>query len=327
MGPPHNGAQNRGQRGEQVRALHPASDAGKVKGAHGSFCDRQSRRHPLGLVYSAKGMRNMRANKALLAFSALLLPFAGIPAGAQTPAAPTVEMETTSASVGIGGQSGDGQLHLPNLGTNCVYPFKVTGFGAGIQVGISKAVAAGTVSGLTRVSDLAGKYGATSGEMTLIAGAGATNMKNDRNNVTIALASRTAGLNIGFGGSGMTIAMAEPPSNAPRAYVMAFGYNKTWVNKQNKAVLDQVANAWKCQYVNIWLFGHTDTVGKEDENLKLATARAEAAKQYLLGLGVAPNRLYTLAKGESSQLAPTEQGVRLRTNRAVGVVIQDMRPQ
>src|SRR5436190_549870 len=132
-------------------------------------------------------MRDMRVNKVLLAFSTLLLPFAGMPAGAQAPAAPTVEMETTSASIGIGGQSGEGRLLLPNLGTNCVYPFKVTGFGAGIQVGVSKAAAAGSVANLTRVSDVAGKYAATSGEMTLIAGAGATNMKNDRNNVMIAL--------------------------------------------------------------------------------------------------------------------------------------------
>jgi len=269
----------------------------------------------------------MRTNKALLAFSTLLLPFAATPSGAQTPAAPTVEMETTSAAVGIGGQSGEGQLLLPNLGTNCAYPFKVTGFGAGIQVGISKAAAAGTVVGLTRVSDLAGKYSATSGEMTLIAGAGATNMKNDRNNVTIALASRTAGLNIGFGGSGMTIAMPEPPINAPRAYVIEFGFNKNWLSREGRAILDQVASAWKCRFVNVWVFGHTDTVGKEDTNLELAAQRATAARNYLLGLGLAPARVLTVAKGENAQLAPTEQGVRLRINRAVGVVIQEMRPQ
>jgi outer membrane protein OmpA-like peptidoglycan-associated protein len=271
-------------------------------------------------------MEHMRTNKVLLAFSTLLLPFTMVAAGAQTPATPTVEMETTSANAGIGGQSGEGQLYLPNLGTNCVYPFTVGGFGAGIQVGISKAAAAGTVSNLTRVADLAGKYGATSGEMTLIAGAGATNMKNDHNNVTIALQSRTTGINIGFGGSGMTIAVADPPINAPRAYVMEFGFNKTWVNKQNKAILDQVAGAWKCRFVNIWLFGHTDTVGKEDANLELATQRAAAAREYLLGLGIAPNRVFTMAKGENVQLAPTEQGGRLRTNRVVGVVIQEMRP-
>ena len=98
----------------------------------------------------------MRTNKVLLALSTLLLPCAVMPAVAQAPAVPTIEMETTSANVGIGGQSGEGQLFLPNLGTNCVYPFKVGGFGAGIQVGISKAAAAGTVSNLMRVSDLAG---------------------------------------------------------------------------------------------------------------------------------------------------------------------------
>jgi len=268
----------------------------------------------------------MRANKVLLAISTSLLPFSAGPVGAQSGATPIVEMETTSGSVGIGGQSGQGQLYLPNLGSNCVYPFTVKGFGAGLQVGISKAAATGLVANLGRISDVAGNYTATSGEMTLIAGAGATTMKNDRNNVTIDLKSRTTGLNIGFGGSGMTIAMAEPPLNAPRAYVMEFGFNKTWVSKESRAILDQVAAAWKCRFVNIWLFGHTDTIGKEDENLELAAQRAAAAREYLLGLGIAPNRLFINAKGEGSQLAPTEQGVRLRINRAVGVVIQEMPP-
>jgi len=265
----------------------------------------------------------MRTSKALLVCSTLLLPFMiVVPARAQT--TPTVEMETTSASVGIGGQSGQGQLYLPNLGTNCVYPFTVNGFGAGIQVGVSKAAAAGNVSNLRRISDLGGNYSAKSGEMTLIAGAGATAMKNDHNNVTIDLNSRTSGLNIGFGGSGMKIAITEPPINAPRAYVTEFGFNKTWLSKESRAVLDQVAKAWKCRFVNIWLFGHTDTVGKEDDNLQLATQRATAARDYLLGLGVSPTRVFIKAKGEDAQLAPTEQGVRLRTNRVGGVVIQEM---
>lgn len=267
----------------------------------------------------------MHTSKALLACSTLLLPFVVIvPVRAQAVATPTVEMETTSASVGLGGQSGQGQLYLPNLGSNCVYPFTVKGFGAGIQVGVSKAAAAGNVANLRRISELGGNYTARSGEMTLIAGAGATTMKNDRNKVTIDLNSRTSGLNIGFGGSGMTIAIAEPPINAPRAYVTEFGFNKTWLSKESRAVLDQVAKAWKCHFVNIWLFGHTDTVGKEDANLQLATQRATAARDYLVGLGIAPNRLFIKAKGEDAQLAPTEQGVRLRSNRAVGVVIQEM---
>jgi hypothetical protein len=60
-------------------------------------------------------------------------------------------MESTSVMVGIGGQKGEGQLNLPNLGSNCVYSFKVSGFGAGIQVGVSKIAASGPVKNLSLV--------------------------------------------------------------------------------------------------------------------------------------------------------------------------------
>src|SRR5690242_19889535 len=66
---------------------------------------------------------------------------------------PWVQMQTSSAMAGLGGQSGEGQLTLPNLGTNCVYPFSVSGFGAGIQVGVSRVSAAGPVQNLNRLED------------------------------------------------------------------------------------------------------------------------------------------------------------------------------
>ena len=81
-------------------------------------------------------------------------------------------MESTSVMVGIGGQKGDGQLNLPNLGSNCVYPFKVSGFGAGIQVGVAKIAASGPVKNLTRLEDFPGDYGATEGQATVIGGGG-----------------------------------------------------------------------------------------------------------------------------------------------------------
>jgi outer membrane protein OmpA-like peptidoglycan-associated protein len=262
--------------------------------------------------------------KVLPALAAILLGSSmTLPAVAQTPTGPYVEMETTSVNAGLGGQSGDGMLRLPNLGTNCAYPFKISGFGAGVQVGISKASAAGPVANLLRIGDLAGRYNAAGGEATVLAGAGSSSLKNQANNVQIALASNTQGLNIGFGGQGMTIGISDPPVNAPRAYVMEFGFNKTWVNKESRVVLDQVANAWKCRFANVWLFGHTDSIGKEDANLKLAEARAAAAREYLIGAGLNPARVMVQAKGEKGQLTPTENGVRLRTNRAVVVVIQD----
>src|SRR5271163_1852939 len=139
------------------------------------------------------------------------------PAMAQgAPTGPWAQMETSSAMLGIGGQSGDGQLSLPNLGTNCVYPFKVSGFGAGIQVGISRASAAGPVANLTRLEDFPGNYSAAQGEATVIAGGGGTSMKNTANNVSMTLTSQTTGLNIGIAGQGMTISMPVVPVDAPR---------------------------------------------------------------------------------------------------------------
>jgi outer membrane protein OmpA-like peptidoglycan-associated protein len=235
---------------------------------------------------------------------------------------PWAQMETTSTMIGIGGQSGDGQLSLPNLGTNCVYPFKVSGFGAGIQVGISKISAAGPVKNLTRLEDFSGNYSATQGETTVVAGAGGISMKNNANNVSMNLASQTSGLNIGVAGQGVTVSMPVPPATAPRVYVLEFGYNKDWLNLANRAKLDEVLSAWKCRYGTIEVVGHTDAVGKEDVNLQLSINRATAVRDYLLGAGVFPTRIPAIAAGENNQQVPTTQGVRLRANRVVVVTIK-----
>jgi len=267
----------------------------------------------------------MGAFKSLGLSAAAILAVAGsTPAFAQQPNFPWVEMDTTSASFGLAGQSGEGVLHLPNLGTNCSYPFQVSGFGGGIQAGVSQVAASGSVTGLKKVSDLSGEYGATEGQATVIAGAGATQMQNRGNGVRINLASNTRGVALGFGAQGMKIQVADPPVNAPGQYMMEFGYNKTWVGEESREVLNQVAAAWKCRPVNIWLFGFTDSVGHEDANLELSSKRAEEARQFLIGAGVAPGRVFTQSMGKGDQRVPTPDNTRLRTNRAVVAVIQDM---
>ena len=111
-----------------------------------------------------------------LSASVILAIAGGTAAFAQEPNFPWVEMDSTAISLGLGGQSGEGILHLPNLGTNCTYPFKVSGFGGGLQAGISQIAASGAVTGMKKISDLSGDYGATQGEATVVAGAGATQM-------------------------------------------------------------------------------------------------------------------------------------------------------
>jgi outer membrane protein OmpA-like peptidoglycan-associated protein len=223
--------------------------------------------------------------------------------------------------VGIGGQGGDGQLFLPNLGTNCVYPFNISGFGAGIQVGISRISASGPVKNLTKVEDLEGTYSSTQGEATLIAGRGTMSLKNNANNVTLDLASQTTGIGLGISGQGLTIDMREPPLNAPRRYVLEFGFNKDFVNADSRKTLNELLEAWKCRYANIEVAGQTDTVGKESDNLNLSELRAQNVRNYLVGAGVVPTRITTHVVGESDLKVPTSDNVRLRSNRVAIVTI------
>jgi outer membrane protein OmpA-like peptidoglycan-associated protein len=218
---------------------------------------------------------------------------------------PWVQMQTTSAMIGIGGGSGEGQFSLPNLGTNCVYPFRVSGFGAGLQVGISRASAAGPVSNLTRLEDFPGRYSG-----------------NNANNVTMTLSSQTQGLQIGFAGGGVTINMPVPPPTAPRVLVLEFGYNKDWLNKANKAQIDDFLATWRCRFGTIEIVGHTDAVGNEDANLQLSVNRATAVRDYIIGAGVFATRIAPLAAGENNQQVTTYQGVRLRANRVVVISIK-----
>jgi outer membrane protein OmpA-like peptidoglycan-associated protein len=252
----------------------------------------------------------------------LLIGFTALPAIAQDQVLPSIELQSTSVNVGLGGQSGAGVLRLPNLGANCAYRFKVNGFGAGIRVGISKASASGVVANMTRVADLAGNYSATEGEATLIAGVGSTNMKNNGNNVVIGLKSRTEGLALGFGGQGMTIELTDPVVNAQRGYFLTFGFGKTNLNQESRAILDQLVRAWKCRYGAIHLYGHSDTVGKEKDNSDLAAQRAFAARDYLVRAGVNPTRITAEARGENQPLATTPNETRLRTNRNVVVLLE-----
>jgi outer membrane protein OmpA-like peptidoglycan-associated protein len=269
----------------------------------------------------------MNPRKIIPSATVMILPLTiAMSATAQNAAPPTAQpwaqVQATSAMIGLGGGSGEGQLTLPNLGSNCIYPFQVSGFGAGIQVGISRISAAGPVENLNRLEDFSGDYGATHGEATIIAGSGSTSMQNKKTGVTMELTSQTTGLNIGVNAQGMTINMPVAPVNAPRSYVLEFGFNKDWLNKAHKAQLDQLLAAWKCRYGKIRIVGHTDAVGKEDDNLQLSSRRAVAVRDYLIGAGLYATRIEPLIAGENNQQVPTYQEQRLRANRVVVVTIE-----
>ncbi|NWG71468.1 MAG: peptidoglycan-associated lipoprotein Pal [Parvularculaceae bacterium] len=82
-----------------------------------------------------------------------------------------------------------------------------------------------------------------------------------------------------------------------------FGYNEYTLTPQAQATLARQA-AWLKQYPNvrIMLAGNCDERGTREYNLALGARRAEAARAYLVSLGVDGSRVQTVSYGKERPL-------------------------
>ena len=69
--------------------------------------------------------------------------------------------------------------------------------------------------------------------------------------------------------------------------------------------------------VNISIEGHTDNTGSDATNQKLSEQRAEAVKAYLVGKGIAPERLTTVGYGASAPRGDNKTKAGKASNRRV----------
>lgn len=78
-----------------------------------------------------------------------------------------------------------------------------------------------------------------------------------------------------------------------------FETDSSTLTGEAQGTLDRQA-AWLKQYpnVNVTVEGHCDERGTREYNLALGERRANAAKKYLLGAGVAGNRVSTISYGK-----------------------------
>ncbi len=117
------------------------------------------------------------------------------------------------------------------------------------------------------------------------------------------------------------------PEAAPQKLTLEgvnFENNKATLKPESFATLDQAAVTLKeWGDVRVEVAGHTDSVGKDSYNLALSQRRAESVRQYLIGKGVAANRLFARGYGETRPVADnaTEDG-RLQNRRVELVAIQ-----
>ncbi len=91
----------------------------------------------------------------------------------------------------------------------------------------------------------------------------------------------------------------QPPPRVCDLKTIYFEYNKYTLTPEAMRILQENAECLrKVPGRQVVLEGHCDPRGTEEYNLALSNQRAQAAKKYLVSLGIDPNRLRVVPKGE-----------------------------
>jgi peptidoglycan-associated lipoprotein len=105
-------------------------------------------------------------------------------------------------------------------------------------------------------------------------------------------------------------------------------FNKSTLSSDTDATLGRQA-AWLVKYpsVNVLIAGNTDERGAETYNLALGQRRANAARDYLVAAGVAPNRIQTISYGKDCPVAAGHDQASYQQNRTAITSVQGNNPQ
>ena len=118
---------------------------------------------------------------------------------------------------------------------------------------------------------------------------------------------------------------APKPAPAPvvaKNYLVFFDFDKAIITPEAARVIQQAAGTAKSSgAVRIDLTGHTDSAGSDKYNMALSLKRANAVKDQIVKLGLSPNQITVVGKGESQPMVATPDGVREPQNRRVEIVL------
>ncbi len=101
-----------------------------------------------------------------------------------------------------------------------------------------------------------------------------------------------------------------------------FGYDSSELDSDALELLqDQVAWLKQNSDVSITIEGHCDERGTREYNLALGEKRAQAVKNYLIGLGISPDRVSTISYGkERPAVVGSNDGAWAQNRRSVTTV-------
>jgi OmpA-OmpF porin, OOP family len=101
-----------------------------------------------------------------------------------------------------------------------------------------------------------------------------------------------------------------------------FDLDKSTIKPVSFPLLDEVASALKANKgIKVRVEGHTDSRGSDDWNMKLSQARAESVRAYLVGKGVAAERMEAKGFGETVAIADNRTETGRSQNRRVEFII------
>ncbi len=103
---------------------------------------------------------------------------------------------------------------------------------------------------------------------------------------------------------------------------VTFEFNEARLTANARAILDGVADALIARGdIQVEIGGHTDSRGSDDYNQKLSERRAQSVMQYLVGKGIASDRLSAKGYGETQPVSDNNSDEGRELNRRVELKI------
>jgi outer membrane protein OmpA-like peptidoglycan-associated protein len=102
--------------------------------------------------------------------------------------------------------------------------------------------------------------------------------------------------------------------------------NQATIQTRSFGLLDQVAAVLKnnAQITKVRIEGHTDSDGSDESNMKLSQARVDSVMNYLVGKGIAKERLLPVGYGETKPTVPNTSKADKEKNRRVEFAIVEV---
>jgi peptidoglycan-associated lipoprotein len=116
---------------------------------------------------------------------------------------------------------------------------------------------------------------------------------------------------------------ALPPPVRAAVRDVHFEFDRYDLTEDTRRSLEDLAQALKANPAfNVQIEGHADERGTTEYNLALGERRAQAAKDYLVSLGVDASRIDTISYGEERPLDPGHNELAWALNRRAHFVVR-----